>query len=46
MTDIKKDRMIKKYAEKFAQEDRISQELFEGVHEFSENFIDWLDQTL
>lgn len=26
--------------------DRISQELFEGVHEFSENFIDWLDQTL
>ena len=29
MTDIKKDRMIKKYAEKFSQEDRISQELFE-----------------
>ena len=31
MTDGKeqRDRKIKKYAEKFAQEDRISQELFE-----------------
>ena len=29
MTDNAKSRMIKKYAEKFYQEDRISQELFE-----------------
>ena len=25
---------------------RLSYELFDGVHEFSEKFIDWLDQIL